>query len=249
MKVVTITNQKGGVSKTTTAHAIGAYLSKHKKKVLLVDLDSQANLTYITGVKCVDKSSSDVLLDPMVIKEAMQEINPLLWIVPADPQLSNVCNELINKTGREYKLKEALKGLSFDYVIIDSPPALSLLTINALTASNEIVVPIQADVLSLKSLKELSETIGAVKKYTNKSLKLSGVLLARYNPRSILTKDMTKAIENACSILGTKLYKAKIREAVAIKEAQAKKTDIFSYAPDSKVAEDYKEFIKEFING
>lgn len=248
MQVLTFTNQKGGVAKTTTAHTVGAYLAQHGSKVLLVDLDAQANLTLAVGLDDSENTTSDVLLNPSCIQKTIKQVKNNLWIIPADLHLSKV-SETLTDIGRNYKLQEAFKIIEnqFDYAIIDTPPTLSILTINALTVSNKVVIPAQADLFSLKALQDLAETLQGVKTYTNKKLEVAGLLLTRYNPRSILTKDMTERLEKACKMFNTKLFNSKIREAIAIKEAQATHQDIFSYDATTNVAKDYLKFIEELL--
>ena len=245
--IITVTNQKGGIGKSTTAHQLGAGYSIIKGlKVLMIDLDPQANLTIATGVKRYMPSSYDLLMLKNTPSEVIQSISDKLDIIPASNQLSRVAIEL-DKTGKEYRLKEVLAPIKdkYELIIIDTPPALGILTINALTIAKRIVIPAQADLFSLEAIKELADTISVVKKYTNHDLRIEGILLTRYQPRSILTKELTELIEETSVTLQTKVFKSKIREAIAIKEAQAMHQDIFSYAPKSKVANDYQEFLAE----
>ena len=170
--------------------------------------------------------------------------------IPASSNLA-IMDNLLNDTGKEYRLKEALKILEneYDYIIIDTPPALGILTINSLTASHKAIITAQADIYSLQGIKQLSQSIEAVKKYCNKNLLIDGVLLTRYNSRSILTKDMTENMKRMAESIGTKLYKSKIRECTAIKEAQAIGQNIFDYAKKSNATKDYEEFINEILEG
>lgn len=249
--IITVTNRKGGVAKTTTSQNMGFWLARSGKKTLFIDLDAQSNLTLITGASAKGKKSSDVLLDPSCVKEAIEKIADNLWIIPSGEELSTVGEILSTKVGKEYRLREALSRIKgdYDYIIIDTPPALDFLTINAFTATDRIVIPAKADTLSLYALHELSSILETVRKYTNPDFIISGILYVEYNPRTILTKDLTKIMEDTCKTLGTKLFNSKIRASVIIKEAQAKKSDIFSYAPDSKIAKDYEYFMEEFLNG
>ena len=245
--IFTITNQKGGIGKSTTAHQLGAgYSSLKGIKVLMIDLDPQANLTIAAGAKRDMPSSYDLLMQKATPQKVIQPVSEGLDIIPASNQLSRVAVEL-DKTGKEYRLKEVLAPVKDRYglIVIDTPPALGILTINALTIANRVIIPAQADLFSLEAIKELADTIGVVKKYTNPSLTVQGVLLTRYQPRSILTKELTELIEDTAIALETKVFKTKIREAIAIKEAQAMHEDIFSYAPKSKVAGDYRDFLQE----
>lgn len=250
--IITITNQKGGIGKSTTAHAIGAgYSSFTGYKTLLIDIDPQSNLTIATGAKREpNKSTYELLTGKATAKDIIQSVKDRLDIMPASNQLSRVSQEL-TETGKEYRLREKLEPIldSYDYIVIDTPPALSDLTINALTVANRVVIPAQADLFSLEAIKELADTIRLVKKYTNPALIVEGVLLTRYQPRSILTQELTDLISETAETLQTKVFSTRIREAVAIKEAQAMREDIFSYAPKSKVASDYKAFFRELTAG
>lgn len=246
--IYTITNQKGGIGKSTTAQAIGAGLAKlHKKKVLLIDLDAQENLTIATGAKRGGANSYLLLKGEIKAQDAIQSVGGV-DVIPATIHLSKADMEL-DTTGKEYKLKEALAPIqaNYDYIIIDTPPALSVLTINALTVADKVIIPAQADLFSLEAIKQLCGTIDVVRKYTNPNIKVEGVLLTRYSPRSIISKELKDLIGNTAKTIQAKVFAKPIREAVAIKEAQATHTDIFTYAPDSKVAGDYKALIDELL--
>ena len=247
--VITITNQKGGIGKSTTAQAIGAGLSSLKgKKVLLIDLDAQENLTLATGAKRGVGNSYDILKGDKKAEEVRQRITDKMDIIPATIHLSKADIEIAD-TGKEYKLKEAIASIEgeYDYIIIDTPPALGVLTVNALTVADKVIIPAQADLFSLEAIKQLCGTIEVVRKYTNPKIKVEGVLLTRYSPRSILSQELKDLIENTAKTIQAKVFNKPIREAVAIKEAQATHKDIFTYAPDSKVAGDYKALIEELL--
>ena len=247
MEVTAIINRKGGVGKTATAHNLGAGLRRKKKKVLYIDLDSQANLTYTLGADVNGLTIQDVLEDGADINEAIQH-TPQGDIIPGAPGLATA-DSTLTATGKEYKLKEALNGLKtqYDYIIADTPAQLSILTINALTASTNALIVVQAEVFSLTGIGLLSETIDAVKKYTNPLLYVKGILTTRYNSRAVISRDMQGNIEDLAKKLHTTCYKTPIRECTAIKEAQAMQTDIFSYAPRSNAAADYAAFVKEYL--
>ena len=245
--VITLANQKGGSGKTTTAHAIGAGLTRRGYKVLFVDLDAQGNLSYSSGIERKALTSMEMLTGTATAAEATQA-TPAGDIIPASSTLAEA-NSIITDTGREYRLKEALepaKG-NYDYIIIDTSPARSILTVNAFTASDKLVIPSEANAYSVQGIGGLSETIIAVKKYCNPALVVDGILLTRYNPRTVLTRDFTAFAEQVAASLDTRVYKTKIRENISIKEAQALQTDIFSYAPRSNGAVDYNAFIDEFL--
>lgn len=173
----------------------------------------------------------------------------LSWDIIASNKALAGADAVMTETGKEYRLREALQDIKkdYDYIIVDTPPALGILTINALTASQSIIIPAQADIYSLQGIEQLAETIKPVRRYTNSSLKIAGILLTRYNPRSVLSKEIAVFAGKLADKLNTKLFKATIREAIAIKEAQISQQDIFTYAPRSKVAGDYRAFIEEFL--
>lgn len=244
MEVVAIVNRKGGVGKTATAQALGAGLARKKKKVLYIDLDSQTNLSYGLGADAGGLSSMDVLLGEATAQEAIQH-TPQGDVIAGSEALAGA-DAAIDGTGKEYRLKEAIDGLQYDYIIIDTPAQLGTLTVNALTAANSVVIPVQAEVYSLQGIGQLSKTIEAVKKYCNRDLYIRGILITRYNGRAVISKDMQSNLKDAAEQLKTKLYSTPIRECVSIKEAQAIQQDIYTYAPRSNAAKDYEAFIKEF---
>lgn len=246
----TITNQKGGIGKSTTAHNLGALFSLQGENTLLIDIDPQSNLSMSTGASRSKGSSYDLLTKRAKAAELIQPVRENLDIIPASNALSAIDQEL-NKTGKEYRLKEVIEPVlgRYEHVIIDTPPALSTITVNALTAASSVIIPAQADLFSLEAIKELADTISVIRKYTNPGLTVAGVLLTRYQPRSVLTKDVTELIEETAKALNTKLFASRIREAIAIKEAQVMHQDIFSYSPQSKVAGDYRAFFEELTKG
>ena len=248
MQVIAVINQKGGVGKSTTALALGSGLSLKGYRTLFIDLDAQANLSYTLGadnVGLVGNSSFDVLIGKVTALGAIQRteqgtvIASSLALAGADTVLTAV--------GKEYRLKEALEPLhkDFDYIIIDTPPTLGILTINALTACTGAIIPAQADIYSLQGINQLYGTLQTVKKYCNPSLAVMGILLTRYSSRAIISREVAEMIEDTAAQLQTVLYKTKIREATAIKEAQARRLSIFEYAPKSNAAIDYKALVDE----
>ena len=249
MNTIAIVNRRGGVGKTATAHALGAGLRRKGYKVLLIDLDSQTNLTYDAGAKAGQLSAMDILTGSAAIGEAIIE-TPQGDILPASPALAGA-DLVITETGKEYRLKEALAPISgnYDFAIIDTPPALGTITTNALTAASAAIIPAQAEIHSLQGIGLLNETITAVRKYTNPALAVDGILLTRYNGRAVISKDMRDNLQAIAAALQTRLYKTPIRECVSIKEAQARQQDIFTYAPRSNAAKDYEAFINDFLQG
>lgn len=245
MKVISVINRKGGVGKTVTTQALGAGLIANGYKVLYIDLDSQTNLSFALGVQDTEQSIFDVLTGDTPIKKAIIKTEQG-DIIPASESLSTA-DALIDGTGKEYRLKEALEGLKYDYVVIDTPAYLGTLTVNALTASNGCIIPVQAEIYSLQGIDLLNKTINAVKRYCNPGLSIKGILITRYNKRATISKDMQGNLEEIAKILKTKVYSVPIRECIAVKEAQASQQDIFTYAGKSNAAEDYRAFIKEFL--
>jgi chromosome partitioning protein len=242
---MSITNQKGGVAKTTTAHALGAGLRRRGHTVLLVDLDPQANLSYAVGVKDVSAGVLEVLTERIPPKEAIYH-SEQGDIIPAASSLA-AADKTLKETGKEFKLREALEQIEsgYDYIVIDTPPSLGILTVNALTAADTVIIPAQADDFSLQGISELYGTICTIRRYTNPKLKISGVLLTRHNARSVISRDMTEAMKQTAESIGAKLYNTCIRECTALKEAQAMQRDIYDYAPKSNAATDYAAFVDE----
>lgn len=247
MKTIAIINQKGGVGKSTTALAIGAGLILKGYSVLYVDLDAQGNLSYTLGANTQSYNAMGVLQRPETAKEEIQH-TAQGDIIASSPALAGA-DAVIRETGKEYRLKEALESLSgaYDFCIIDTPPALGILTINALTACEGAIIPAQADIYSLQGISQLNSTIQTVKKYCNPALSIMGIVLTRYNGRSIIRREVAEMLEQTAQSLNTKLYKAKIRECTALVEAQATKQNIFSYAPRSNATADYKALVAEIL--
>lgn len=247
MKTITVINQKGGVGKSTTALSIGAGLIHRGYKVLYIDLDAQGNLSYTLGANTSGYNALGVLDRPHTIKEEIQELASG-HIVASTPNLAGA-DSIITQTGKEYRLKEALELVKdrYDYCIIDTPPALGIVTINALTASTGAIIPAQADIYSLQGISQLQQTIEAVKTYCNPNLSIMGIVLTRYNKRTIIRREVAEMLEETAKDLNTKLYKSKIRECTALVEAQAMKEDIYTYAPKSNATEDYRALVDEIL--
>ena len=245
--VITVSTQKGGVGKTTTAGALGAALHARGYRVLYVDLDAQANLTYSAGIDAPRITALEILEGTATAAEA-RIATPQGDIIPAAPALASA-EIIFRETGKEYRLREALEPIraEYDFIILDTPPALGILTINALTAADRVIIPAQADIYSLQGIGQLAQTIGTIKRYTNQGLKIGGLLITRYNARALLSRDVSEMLEDTARELGTQVYRARIRECIALKEAQARRLDIFTYSPRSNAAADYAAFTDEFL--
>ncbi|MDC0344930.1 AAA family ATPase [Alphaproteobacteria bacterium] len=241
-KVVSISNHKGGVGKTTSAVNIGAGLVERGKKVLLVDLDPQANLTQSLSTQLNTSNIYEVLRGEEAAQPTKYKNN--LYIIPSTLDLSGAEMELISEPGRERILSDALDGLkdSFDYIIIDCPPSLGLLTINAFTASDVILVPLQAEYLAMRGLSKLNSVIDKIRKRLNKRLKIGGVFLTQYDARKILNRNIAESVSE---VFSGKLLETKISNNVSLAEAPATGQDIFLYNKNSKGAKDYRELCNE----
>ena len=246
-RIIAITNQKGGVGKTTTAHALGTGLVRKGHRVLFVDLDPQCNLSFALASK-PGASSYELLTHTVPAAEIIQQTDQGYHVIPSSSALA-AADMQITSTGKEYRLREALWPVDslYDFILIDTPPALGTLTVNALTAAHSLIIPAQAEIFSLQGIGELSGTIHAVKTYCNPGLKLEGVLLTRHSVRAILSRDMADLIRDTAQQLGTVVFDTIIREGIAVKEAQANQQSLFDYAPRSKPAADYIAFVDEYL--
>lgn len=246
MRILSFANQKGGVSKTTTCQAVAALLNQRGKRALCVDLDPQANLSFAMGANLDDTPTLyNVLKGELTAGDILQS-TPSGDILPANILLSGADTEFTS-TGREYLLKEAIHGVAgrYDYVLIDCPPALSILTINAFSASDFVVVPALADVFSLQGMTQLNNTIQRVRKYCNPSLRVAGILLTRFNPRTILSGHIQKLLDNATQSMDTVLFKTFIRTTISVQESQYRQENMLSYDGKGNAVADYTHFLTE----
>lgn len=242
--VISLLNHKGGVGKTTSAINIGAGLVELGKRVLLIDLDPQANLTLSLGVP----------RQPNSIYEAIRGETPLvpypaknnLDIVISTLDLSGAEMELINEAGREYLMRELLEPVrsNYDFVLIDCPPSLGLLTLNALTCSDLVYIPLQTEFLAMQGLAKINQVISKVKVRLNPNLRIGGVIATMYDARKVLNRDVVETIKK---YFGELVFKTMIRDNVSLAEAPAQRKDIFAYSPQSPGAEDYLELCKEIL--
>lgn len=247
MKIVALINQKGGVGKTTSAINIGAGLKQLGQRVLLVDLDPQAHLTYSLGIVAheLEKTVYQLLKGESRLEETIIERNGLK-VIPATLDLSGAELELSSVAGREFLLREILSGLrGFDYVLLDCPPSLGLLTLNALTTAHEVIIPLQAEYLALSGLSKLMQTIEIVQKRLNQNLKIAGIIATRYDGRKKLNNEVVEKIKEH---FGEKVYHTLIRDNISLAEAPSFGKNIFEYRPDSYGAIDYLNLCREILN-
>jgi chromosome partitioning protein len=242
--IISLLNHKGGVGKTTSAINIGAALVQLNKRVLLIDLDPQANLTISLGiprqkVTIYENIRGEAEITPFTVKEGYD-------VVTSNLDLSGAEMELINEAGREFILRELFEPLAhdYDYIIIDCPPSLGLLTLNALTTSNYVMIPMQTEFLALQGIVKIKQVTDKVRFRLNKKLEIGGVIATMYDHRKVLNRDIVGTIEK---FFGDKVFKTKIRSNVALAEAPSVGKDIFDYSKSSNGAKDYLALAKEII--
>ncbi len=245
---IVLTNQKGGVGKTTTAAALAAGLGRDGRRVLAVDLDPQGNLGFSLGLDIDDSLTIyDVFRNQTPLREAVHHTDGC-DVIPSNILLSEAEIEFQNQN-RVTLLKDNLAevGKEYDFVIIDTPPSLNILTLNAYAASDYLIIPMSAEILSLVGLIQLQETVEAVRESVNPYLNVLGILLTKFNKRLRLSADVLEMAGTAAAQTQTSLFQTKIRTGVAAAEAPAHGADIFTYAPRSNPAKDYQMFIQEVI--
>ena len=248
-KIITVCNQKGGVGKTTSAINIAVFLAVAGKKVMLIDLDPQANATSGIGINKHDikKSTYHVLLEEIDIRDVLQATAiPNLLLAPSNLDLTGAEVELVGSLGREYRLKRALEKIKseFDFIIIDSPPSLGLLTINGLCAADSVIVPVQCEYYALEGLTQLNNTIRLVKDNINQSLVIEGVLLTMADYRTNLTREV---IQEARNHFKDKVYQTVIPRNIRLTEAPSFGKPIYLYDKDSLGAKKYEELCQEIM--
>jgi chromosome partitioning protein len=250
--IYTLVNQKGGVGKTTTAINLGAYLAKLNQRVLIVDLDPQANATSSLGVDkgVVQTSTYDALLSGDVPSASLLHNERLkLSLLPSAPSLAGAEVELVDEDGREFRLKTALETLNrkFDYILIDCPPSLGILTVNGLIAARDgVIVPVQCEYLALEGLGQLTQTIQRVQSALFPDLRVRGVVLTMFDPRTNLSTDVVNEVKNH---FPGQVFKSIIPRSIRLAEAPSYGLPISAYAPSSVGAKAYEALARELLNG
>ena len=247
-KIIAVANQKGGVGKTTTSVNLSSLLAKKGKKVVLLDADPQGNATSGLGVdKNVEKSLYDVLVNEEPVENTLQDtIEKNLKICPSNVNLAGAEVELVSQMSREHRLKEQLDQIkdNYDYIFIDCPPSLGLITLNSFTAADSVLIPVQCEYYALEGLGQLINTINLVKKHLNKSLEIEGAVLTMYDIRTNLSNQVVKEVKK---YFDDKVYKTVIPRNVRLSEAPSFGMPITTYDPKSKGARSYEKLAKEFL--
>jgi chromosome partitioning protein len=242
--IIAVLNQKGGVGKTTTTINLGAYLAKAGHRVLIADLDPQANSTSGLGLDKQNLISTlyDMLFSRAELTSVTKKLNDKLFILPSNANLAGAEVELVNLPNRELQLRQALGGADYDYVLIDCPPSLGLLTINALAAANSVLIPVQAEYYALEGLSQLLNTIQHVRAALNPGLDILGVLITLFDSRNSLSEQVKKELEN---YFGAKLFNTIVPRNVRLAEAPSFGRTIIEHDKWSKGARAYKTLAKE----
>lgn len=249
-RIIAISNQKGGVAKTTTTQVIAAVLTQRGYKVLAVDFDPQGNLSDSVGAKTEDENTIyELIKGDATAEETIQHLKPF-DILPADIVLASA-DQTLAQTGKEHKLKEALDPVKdqYDFIIIDTPPSLGILTVNAFTCADEIIIPTTAGKFAVKGIKELHNTVRNVQKYCNSELKIRGIIFTKFDPRTNTSKDMRILVQKLSEALNTPLFTTFIRNRVAVEDAQTRSQNILAFKGCEDVAQDYSTFIDEYLKG
>lgn len=247
-KIISIANQKGGVGKTTTAVNISAILAKKGKKVMLIDADPQGNASSGLGLeKNLDISLYDVLINDVSVNETLQDTAiKNLKVCPSNMDLAGAEVELVSEMSREHRLKEKLDEVKedYDFIIIDCPPSLGLITLNAFTASDSVLIPVQCEYFALEGLGQLLNTINLVKKHLNKCFDIEGAVLTMYDMRTNLSNQVVKEVKR---YFEDKVYKTVIPRNIKLSEAPSFGMPITLYDPKSKGARSYEKLAKEIL--
>ena len=247
-KIVSVANQKGGVGKTTTTVNLSTILAKRGKKVLLIDTDPQGNATSGLGIeKESDLSTYDLLITDVAAEDIIQETAiKNLYITPSNMNLAGAEVQLVSMMSREQRMKEKLDVIKdkFDFILIDCPPSLGLITLNAFTASDSVLIPVQCEYYALEGLGQLLNTVELVRKHLNKNLYVEGAILTMYDIRTNLANQVVREVKR---FFQNKVYKTVIPRNVKVSEAPSYGMPITIYDPKSKGARSYEKFAKEFL--
>ena len=248
-KIIAITNQKGGVGKTTTALSLISALHLKHYKVLGVDLDPQGSLGFSAGL---DIENSDTIYDVLKGKKKIDDVivdTELGDFLPSNILLSTAELEF-NMPAREFLLRDQRVKIAddYDYIIIDTPPALNVLTVNAYVAAGGLIVPMAPEILSLLGISQLRDTVDTVRRYYNPNLEVMGILLNRYNARLVLNREVEDMSQEVARKLDTKVFRNKIHASVSVAEAPAYGESVLTYAPGSKSAQDYENLLEEMMS-
>ena len=244
MKTIAILNQKGGVAKTTTALNLGVYLANQGYKTLLVDIDAQANLTMGLGIEAPDKTIYDFFhKEPTIVTPIMSNLD----LVPSTIEFAAIELEIINELQREQLLKKVIQQVEkkYDYCVIDCPPSLNMVTINALTAAQSIIIPIEPSLYAYKGLDMMLSTINRVRESINSDLFILGILITKHSERTIAARKLSERLQEKGLNVG--LFDTKIRQSAELRNAEDKQMNIFASAPNSSAAADYSAFAKEVV--
>ncbi len=244
-RIISVANNKGGVGKTTTVINLGAGLQRQGEKVLIIDLDPQANMSQSLRIINQERNIYRAIKGEGPLEPV--EILPGLDAIPSTLDLLGAEIELATEPGREYILKELIEPLRshYSYILIDTPPSLGLLTINAMTASQEVIIPLQAEYLATQGLTRLMEIVEKIQKRLNKELRIGGVFITQYDSRKILNREVAEFIK---TYFEQDLLRTRVRDNIALAEAPAQGLDIFRYSPRSNGAQDYQALTREILS-
>jgi chromosome partitioning protein len=247
--ILAITNQKGGVGKTTTAINLAAALARRKQRTLLIDLDPQANSTIaFFDPREMSPSMYEVLAEPRLdIREVIRPTSvDGLGLAPARLSLAKLEQQLVGQFDAPFKLKDALVGIQkeYDFMVIDTPPALGILTVNALVAATHLLIPVQASYFAIEGTDDLLETYARIRARPNPDLKIAGVLITLFDKRTNIARD---AVEQIRTVFGSALFKTRISRNVRLEESPAYRQTIFTFAPDSPGAQEYRRLAEEVM--
>ncbi len=261
MRTIAVMNQKGGVGKTTSSVNIAAGLAKHGRRVLMIDLDPQSHASMHLGIEASGTPNTvyQVFAGARQLQDVMQQAVPNLWVVPADLDLAAAELELANEPGREYILRKAVHAAisekdRFDYIVMDCPPSLGVLTLNALCVATEVFIPLQPHFFALQGLSKLFETTAIINRRLNRDLRVSGIVLCLYETGTRLATDVTDDLMRFLSTsdsqapwANAKIFNSRIRRNIKLAEAPSFGQSIFDYAPTSAGAVDYGTLVDEVI--